>query len=123
MSIFDRNTTKNKGAAIVEMTLLIPVLLGIIYLYIMLFLFLVQSGKSMAIMTDDLYCGVGSTMDYTQDINLSRSVQGSKKSVFIHESVGGFNIELQMHRKEDNTVENIRRWKVAADTFREGRAE
>ncbi len=123
MSIPVRSTTKNRGAAIVEMTLLIPILLGIIYLYIMLFLFLVQSGKYMAAMADTLYSRNNSTREHTQNINLSCSTQGTKESVFLHEGLGGFDIELEMHRKEDNAVKNIRRWKIAADTLRERRNE
>ena len=123
MIMLERNDANNRGIAIIEMTLLIPILLGIIYLYIMLFLFLVQSGKCMGIMVDVLYSGSDSTINHNQNVNLSTIKQGTKESVFLHESMGGFDIELQMHRKEDNAVENIRRWKIASDTLRERRLE
>lgn len=123
MNIIEKGVVKNRGSAIVEMTLLIPILLGVIYLYIMLFLFLVQSGKCMGVMADALYSGEEMTATTTKTINLSKNTQGNKVSIFLSESTGKFDIELQMHRKEDTVVRNIRRWQLAADTLRAGTDE
>ncbi len=118
-----KELVKNRGSAIIEMTMLIPILLGVIYLYIMLFLFLVQSAKCMGIMADALYLEEEIMVTAEKTINVSKNTQGNKISIYLRESTGMFDIDLQMHRKEDAIVRNIRRWQLAADTLRAGTAE
>ena len=45
---------KNRGSAVIEMSLLMPIFLGCIYLYIMLFLFLLESGKGLEYMVENI---------------------------------------------------------------------
>lgn len=120
----------NGGSAIIEMTFLIPILLGIIYLYIMLFLFLLESAEYKEIMVESLYsiqeekkkksAEAGETVESGV---LLWSKNGTQISVFVDGKVEMFDIELEMHCNEDKTVENIRRWQLAADTIRTGENE
>lgn len=126
-----KKTSENIGSAVVEMTFLIPVILGIIYMYIMLFLFLIESAKYREIMVESLYSIENENGEKAVDSNengavsgvMEKSQHGSKISVYIKEQTKLFDIELEMHRKEDSAVQNIRRWQLAADTFRTGENE
>lgn len=120
----------NKGSAIIEMTFLIPILLGIIYLYIMLFLFLLESAEYKEIMVESLYSiqedqteKSAATEEGIERGFWLRSKNGTQISIFVNEKAELFDIELEMHCNEDKTVENIRRWQLAADTIRTGENE
>lgn len=120
----------NCGSAIIEMTFLIPILLGIIYLYIMLFLFLMESAKYQEWMVESLYSlqekqGEESTDSGEEIVDelLTKSKQGTQISVFVDKKTEMFDIDLEMHRKEDSAVKNIRRWQLAADMLRTGENE
>ena len=117
----------NRGSAIIEMTFLIPVLLGIIYFYIMLFLFLMESTKYKEWIVESLYsvqedASTGAEGQAGEGL-LSVSKQGTTISVYIDEKMNLFDIRLEMHRKEDSAVDNIRRWQLATDMLRAGENE
>lgn len=115
----------NCGSAIIEMTFLIPVLLGIIYFYIMFFLFLMESAKYKEWIVESLYSvqGDASTGVGGRDGLLPVNKQGTTISVYIDEETELFDIRLEMHRKEDSAVENIRRWQLATDMLPTGENE
>ena len=117
----------NCGSAIIEMTFLIPVLLGIIYFYIMFFLFLMESAKYKEWIVESLYSVQEDSSTDTEgkvgERRLPMSKQGTMISVYIDEKAELFDIRLEMHRKEDSAVENIRRWQLATDMLPAGENE
>ena len=106
----------NRGSAVIEMTLIMPVLLVVFYLYISIFLFYVQSGKSMKDMAEVLYC-TEEIENYTYEGDFTVRENGNTKSVCIKESEALFELNLELRRNDDSVVEKIRRWQLATDTI------
>lgn len=101
----------NCGSATVEMTLLMPIILGIFYLYISFFIFFIDCAGDMKNMAETLYAN--GAIETTQN-------KGSKSSIYIQESSGIHKKRLELHRYNGDTVKNIRRWQLAADTVLSG---
>lgn len=112
-----RKKVHNRGSSVIEMTLLMPIILGVLYLYIGLFLFFVDSSKQMKNMTEALYCTEEENGEQG-NICMVRQEQGSKLSVSVTDTTGMFNMDLELHRNDDSIVKNIRRWQLATDTIR-----
>lgn len=123
-----KKVSVNHGSAIVEMTMLIPIILGVIYLYITLLLFLVESAKHQGIMAEELYSlQTETSVDMEKkdfgNGQYTKSQQGNIISIFVRDEQNLFDIELELHRKGDSAVQNIRRWQLATDTLRTGTNE
>lgn len=110
---------KNKGSAIIETTLLIPVFLGCIYFYIMLFLFFMESGKRMEQMAECMYTTqtVENRNSEERKANMSTRTEGKVKIFWIKENGNLFDIQLELRKDENNAVENIRRWQLVTSLF------
>lgn len=110
---------KNKGSAVIETTLLIPVFLGCIYFYIMLFLFFVDSGKRMEQIAASMYkvqtAQNGNSEEWEEDILIR--TEGKMKIYRIEEEDGLFDIQLELRKDQNNAVENIRRWQLVTGLF------
>lgn len=121
----NRKQRKNDGSAIVEMTLLIPILLGLLYMYISLFLFMIETGRDMNYLAETLYSVEKSTQESnnTNYGNVKTYKQGSAYYITMRDVSGMFHIDLEMRRYGDFTVKNIRRWQLAIDTVRTGKDE
>lgn len=107
---------RNQGSAIIEMTLLMPIILGIFFLYIHTFLYFAKESKCLEMMSYCLYWDIN-----VGESSMNKIHQGKRISVFYSESTGLFDLEL--HRNEDDAVRNIRRWQFATDTLRAGENE
>lgn len=107
-----RELEKNKGSATIEMTLLIPVFLSVLLLYISVFLSLLTGAKQLECMVNVLYVSedVGQEKDGVYQ-------QADTISTYFNETVKGVSIDLELHRKADTAVETIRRWQLARDVF------
>lgn len=101
----------NRGSATLEMTLLMPFLLGVLFLYINVFLFLLGGAQRLEAITQTLYTVEMS--EKTKDVIR----QGDSLSIYLNEDMGWFSVDLELHRKADTAVENIRRWQLARDVF------
>lgn len=116
---------RNCGSAIIEMTLLTPILLGLFYFYITLFLFMIDSGKEMKRMVEVLYAKEdtfeGNDIDIGNNIMIEKG--GNKQCVIVKDVVGPFDMELELCRYSDSAVKNIRRWQLVFDTIRTGEDE
>lgn len=115
----------NKGSAIIEMTLLISILLGIIYLYISLFVFMIETGKEMNGMVECMYSLDNSQTNagVSNNSNGSISQQGNIICARVNQISGMFLMDLELRRYSDSAVKNIRRWKLAIDTVHTGENE
>ncbi len=107
----EKRIKHNCGSATIEMTMLMPVVLGVFYLYISFFLFFIDCADDMKNMAEMLY--VDGAIEATQN-------NGSKSSIYIQESSGIHEKRLELHRYNEATVKNIRRWQLAADTVLSG---
>ena len=107
---------KNKGSAVIEITLLMPIFLGCIYFYIMLLMFLMASGKRMEKMAENMYMAENMEMtDSEKDISVR--TEGKVKIFQMEEKGKLFDIHVEMRKQEDNEMENIRRWQLVTDLF------
>ena len=112
----------NRGSATIEMTLLVPVFLGIFYLYICLFLFMIESSRDMEQMVKALYSTEENDSSHTSEI-VSVTKQGDTSYVAIKDSSGMFDMDLKFCCHQDLEVKNIRRWQFVFDTLRKGENE
>lgn len=110
---------RNQGSAIIEMTLLIPIFIGCIIMFIMLFLFLMDAGRKQYILCETLY-----SVDVTDgkadlpgtDLG-SLKKEGTVLKIIYQEQGKGLQYHLSMRRNGNDPVKNIRRWQLAADLF------
>ena len=102
---------KNCGSATIEMTLLMPIILGVFYLYISFFLFFIDSSNSMGDMVEALY------IENVDGQTVVTQKNGSKSSVYVYEESGIHKKRLELHRFNGSAVDNIRRWQFATDTI------
>lgn len=103
----------NQGRTVIEITLLIPVFFGCIYLYIMLFLFLMESTKQMDNICEGLYHTENTKME-SQSGKITFHMKGKTYTGAIYETGKLFTIDLQLSRDSSDAIENIRRWQLAA---------
>lgn len=103
-----KRRNSNSGSAIIEITLLIPVFLGCIYLYIMLFLFLIDSTKEMSNLAENLY----TTQDSKEENDKSVNKKGKTKSISVDKTGKLFHLQLEMKKNDSDAIENIRRWQL-----------
>lgn len=110
------NKTKkipNRGRTVIEITLLIPVFFGCIYLYIMLFLFLMESTKQMDHICEELYHTEAAKLD-SQGGEIIFHIKGKTYTAAVYDTGKLFTIDLQLSRDGSDAIENIRRWQLAA---------
>ncbi|MBR1865550.1 MAG: hypothetical protein IJ801_03495 [Lachnospiraceae bacterium] len=110
---------RNRGSAVIEVTLLMPVFLGCIYFYIMLFLFLIQSGQTMdqvvAMMYPPDQTVAVTPQDAPDGIRLCR--EGGTQTVRVEQENGFFHLHLTLARDGEDTVRKLRRWQFVTDLF------
>lgn len=104
----------NRGSAVIELALLMPVILGFIYLYIMLFLFFTESGKWMAEVAEGIYAEEG-TECLTEGIILR--TEGETRIGSIQEEGKLFKMQIELRRDKNDAVKNIRRWQLIGDVL------
>lgn len=109
--------SKNRGSAVVEMTLLIPVILGVVYFSVLFFLFMVKSSDSMEALAACLYHAEAPPGCNNEQNTISVYKQGNMKTVQMQEEGKLFNIQLELKGNSSNPVELVRRWQLAVDTF------
>lgn len=110
---------KNRGSTVIEMSLLIPIFLGCIYWYIMLFLFFIESGKKMEQMSDYVY--TPEKTQYAENQAFSDNMQirreGKMEIVRVEEQGKLFVFHMELRKGKDDPAENLRRWQLVTDTF------
>ena len=107
---------KNYGSTIIEVTLMIPVILGCIYFYIMSMLYLVEHGKVVNELSENLYEAV-----YDKEADVSSDVNGGIASY--EGSFEKYDISLTLRSDSSDPVKSLRRWQLIADTICQGRNE
>ena len=108
---------KNRGSAVIEFTLLTPILFGCIYLYIVWFLFLIESGKRMEQLTEYIYQTEVAQDQHSSSEGIQFRKEGNTKEAGIDEQEGLFHIRLTIRKDENDPVKNIRRWQFVTDIF------
>lgn len=107
----------NQGSALVEMTLLIPVILGVVYFSILFFLFMVKGSDCMEDLAECLYHTEETLGDNNGSNTISLQKQGNMKTVQIQEEGKLFKIQLELRGNGSNPVELVRRWQLAVNTI------
>ena len=114
---------KNRGSTIIEMTLLISVFMGVIFLYITFFLYLINSAGQMEQAAEYLYSVNEEEPDSEKSANIWIQKQGDIRTVWFEETDSRFLIRTKYRRWVKNPVENIRRWQLAVSLVSQGRNE
>lgn len=109
----DMKIQKNRGNAVIELSLLMPFLLGVLYLYIMMFLLFIGSGRRMAEVAETIYADE----EEVSAQNISLRKEGSMRIGTAEEDGKIFTIQIELRRDENDPVENIRRWQLIGDVF------
>lgn len=99
---------RNHGSATIEMTMLISLIMGIIYLFIMYLLFSMGLAKNMEEETIKLY-----EQDKQEKTEVSLGDGQLRYNVF-HNS--DFQIKIEMKKEKENPVAFIRRWQLVSRT-------
>ena len=124
---------KNKGSAVVEITLMVPVILGCIYFYIMSMLYLVEHGR----MVDELSEGLYNNLSVANMPVDNEQKEGYEEKIYTadtrgEEYVGDINdgqatyegnyekyvISLNFRVDNSDPIKSLRRWQLIADTIR-----
>lgn len=105
---------RNRGSAVVEVTLLVPIMLGCIYFYIMSMLYIVEHGRVVNSLSEGLY----EAIDITEEKSTGEGA-GSKDGVAsLEESFENYTISLTLQADDSDPVKSLRRWQLIADTVR-----
>lgn len=108
-----KGQTKNRGSAIIEVTMLIPIYLGVFYLYIMIFLFLIECGFFLRGMLECMYDV--ETKSEIHEIMVTQ--QGSTKVIKASKTNNIFPIYLELKGNAEDSADKVRRWQIAVDTI------
>ncbi len=122
---------KNRGSVVVEMTLLMPVFLGCVYMYIMIFISLIHAQQNMRQAADILYAAqageyladgsggidgsdVPGASGYRGKGSLTYSAEGDKIKVSF-QGDDWLELRFQMTAGQKNPAKKLRKWQLIAD--------
>lgn len=111
---------KNRGGTIIEMTLLISVFMGVIFLYITFFLYLINSAGQMEQVAEYMYSTNEEEPDTGKSVNIRIQKQGDIRTAWFEDTDSRFLIRTEYRRWVKNPVENIRRWQLAVSLVSQG---
>lgn len=100
----------NKGSTVIEMTLLMPIILGCVFLYIMFFLFFIGNAKGMEEITNQIYA-----VNVTQQNDIQHGIkkQSGMITAIYENHDKWFDISISMRRNGRDVLKSIRRWQLA----------
>lgn len=107
---------KNRGSAIIEFTLLVPILFGCIYFYIMSMLFIVEHGKLADALSKRLYSNEKSMIELLGDSGGQVHKEGNTEIIEYLGNYEKYDIVLELKKDGSEIVKNLRRWQLVADT-------
>lgn len=108
---------KNRGSAVMEATLLMPVFLGIVYFYIFFVLFEIETGNYVESMVE--YKNNIETKSDIRNAEFGISIidQGDTRIIQMESTGQFFDRQLEMRGNIGNPAEKIRRWQLAVSTI------
>ena len=115
-----RSKKRNKGMAVVEITLLIPIIFGVVYLYIMLFLYLIECANTRKILVETLYVNSLQNEKDSKDGDTKKIKSKQVERTYIDKNWGEFCIRDEICKGEDSILEDIRRWQIVRNALRNG---
>lgn len=114
-----RKNKRNKGSTVIEMSLLIPVFMGCIYFYIMLFLFFTRAAKKVEEVSEYAYRKAGTKVEQKGTVpeHVRIQMEGKVRVIKVEEQGKLFTFQTEFRRDENDPVQNLRRWQLVSDTF------
>lgn len=106
---------KNRGNMIVEVTILMPVFLLCVVLYIYAFLYYVRIAEQTAFISEQLYTKGEVMTNNKQDCSVYIYQQGNTDVVTSQSQYRYTDIRVEMKKDAGNPVRNLRRWQSIAD--------
>lgn len=107
---------RNQGSAVVEMSMLTPVLFAIVYLSIFFFLFFIRSGNCMEELARYMYVKENDSNLERESMHINEHNNGNIKKIWVQEEGKIFEIQLELRGNKTDPVSMVRRWKIAVDT-------
>ena len=107
---------RNVGSIIVEFTVLMPIFLICIYLYIMAFLYYMEAGKGMDRLSEAIYGQQEEAVVSGESIYINKR-GANREGTFRKENKWAVT-EITMKKDISDPVRNLRRWQIIADTVR-----
>ena len=107
---------KNRGSAVVEISLLMPIYIGVFFLYIAFFLFLIECGFIMQDMLEYMYHSETKSENHHSRYNISVVNQGNVRTVNVSDYREGLTIYFEVRGNSEDFPDKIRRWQIAVDT-------
>lgn len=106
---------KNRGSIVVEMTLLMPVFLLCVFLYITAFLYYVEAAEQMYLASAALYQESGLTTDNAGEDEVSFYKRGGTSVATVERSERYADVKVELRKDAGNPIQNLRRWQSIAD--------
>ena len=100
----------NRGSAVVEVTLMVPVIFGSLYFFVMSMLFIVEHGKLADELSEKLY-------ESSKEEACEVKKQGNTEFIKYNEVFNDYEIYFDFSKNGDDVVKNLRRWQLIADTI------
>lgn len=111
----------NRGSAIIEVTIMIPIILGCLYLYIMSMLFITKHGRMADELSAQLYSNQddnGLAVGSDGKIEETKDKQGQVEVIKYEGVIDKYDVRFELKKCSDDPVKNLRRWQLVADTIR-----
>ena len=105
---------RNVGSIIVEFTVLMPIFLICIYLYIMAFLYYMEAAKGMDRLSEAIYGQQEESVVSVESIYINKR-GANREGTFRKENKWAVT-EITMKKDISDPVRNLRRWQIIADT-------
>lgn len=102
---------KNRGSIVVEMTLLMPVFLLCVFLYITAFLYYVEAAEQMYLASAALYL----TTDDAGENEVFIYKRGGTSIATAERSERYADVKVELRKDAGNPIQNLRRWQSIAD--------
>ncbi|MBD8973571.1 MAG: hypothetical protein EGQ63_06995 [Clostridiales bacterium] len=106
---------KNRGSIVVEMTILMPVFLLCVFLYITAFLYYVEAAEQMYLASAALYQEYILTTDDAGADEVSIYKRGGTSVATVERSERYADVKVELRKDAGNPIQNLRRWQSIAD--------
>ena len=112
---------RNRGSSIIEVTIMVPIIFGCLYLYIMSMLFVTKHGRLVDELSMQLYENHDDSvlmLEVAEKTEVTKDRQGKVEVIRYDGVIDKFDVLFELKKCSDDPVKNLRRWQLVADTIR-----
>lgn len=109
----------NKGSVVIEMTLLIPIIIGCVYLYIIIFMFFIRQSEMFDIVSEKIYDNsINMEEIYGEEKSaITKDQKGSISTYTNKEQDNWFEYRVELRHMNQDPIKNLRRWQLVRDSI------